>query len=153
MNPPVWPLADLIELHRSFVEMRQQAAVDGRRNLSFQLVLRRASTDRLHRASVRHCRRQHHSESFELIFITTFRSACGMGFYPGWRGGWKCEHDSARGLSFRSPPPALLGMIGGWTRNDPHRILRSSQALYRWRWDSLPVRPKLRQLVLTQGDS
>jgi hypothetical protein len=52
MNAPEWPLAELIELHRSFIEMRQRRSIEDRRDSSFRLVLCRASMDRLERALI-----------------------------------------------------------------------------------------------------
>src|SRR5579864_8063877 len=52
VNAPKWPLEELIDLYRSFLEMRQRASLDERRELSFRLVLHRASLVRLEKAAI-----------------------------------------------------------------------------------------------------
>jgi hypothetical protein len=52
MKAPLWPRAELIDLHRSFLEMRSRRSVEERRDLSFKIVLRRASMVRLEQSMI-----------------------------------------------------------------------------------------------------
>jgi DNA-directed RNA polymerase specialized sigma24 family protein len=76
MKSPEWPLAELIELHRSFIEMRQRRSIEDRRDLSFRLVLCRASMDRLEIGAIKcpPCRadlRADHLQEATLVLVET----------------------------------------------------------------------------------